>query len=165
MRSGPRLKLIDGRSGFGANRSRSEKLPSKDCCRLLRGLPAFRRTQHCGAKRIIGPKLFAAAVEAYVEHARSFEPKEAYYLANHRGHLMFVRPDERPFITAEMIRQTSFIGTAAVTGVDGKMTATEVHVFDESARGTGEGHRSFDLGPNSTMTNANVDSGTEADVA
>jgi 5,10-methylenetetrahydromethanopterin reductase len=56
---------------------------------------------------------FAAAVEAYVAHARSFEPKEAYYLANHRGHLMFVRPDERPFITAEMIRKTSFVGTAA----------------------------------------------------
>ena len=37
----------------------------------------------------------------------------AYYLSNHRGHLMFVRPDERPFISAEMIRRTSFIGTAA----------------------------------------------------
>jgi 5,10-methylenetetrahydromethanopterin reductase len=56
---------------------------------------------------------FAAAVEAYVDHARTFEPKDAYYLANHRGHLMFVRPDERRFITAEMIRRTSFIGTAA----------------------------------------------------
>jgi 5,10-methylenetetrahydromethanopterin reductase len=56
---------------------------------------------------------FAEAVEAYVEHARAFEPKDAYYLANHRGHLMFVRPDERQFITAEMIRRTSFIGTAA----------------------------------------------------
>lgn len=56
---------------------------------------------------------FAASVEAYVEHARSFEPARAYYLSNHRGHLMFVRPDERPFITAEMIRHTSFIGTAS----------------------------------------------------
>jgi 5,10-methylenetetrahydromethanopterin reductase len=56
---------------------------------------------------------FAAAVEGYVEHARSFEPKDAYYLANHRGHLMFVRPDERRFITADMIRKTSFVGTAA----------------------------------------------------
>jgi 5,10-methylenetetrahydromethanopterin reductase len=55
---------------------------------------------------------FAAAAEAYVAHARSFDPA-GYYLANHRGHLMFVRPDERPFITAEMIRRTSFIGTAA----------------------------------------------------
>jgi 5,10-methylenetetrahydromethanopterin reductase len=56
---------------------------------------------------------FAEAVSAYVEHARSFEPADAYYLANHRGHLMFVRPDERRFITEEMIRKTSFTGTAA----------------------------------------------------
>jgi 5,10-methylenetetrahydromethanopterin reductase len=56
---------------------------------------------------------FAGAVEAYVEHARSFEPKDAYYLSNHSGHLMVVRPDERRFITADMIRRTSFIGTAA----------------------------------------------------
>ncbi len=56
---------------------------------------------------------FAASVDAYVAHARRFQPAEAYYLANHRGHLMAVRPDERPFITAEMIRRTSFIGSAA----------------------------------------------------
>jgi 5,10-methylenetetrahydromethanopterin reductase len=54
---------------------------------------------------------FAEAVDAYVAHARHFEQEGAYYLANHRGHLMCVRPDERPFITAEMIRRTSFIGT------------------------------------------------------
>jgi 5,10-methylenetetrahydromethanopterin reductase len=54
---------------------------------------------------------FAGAVEAYIAHARQFEPKDAYYLSNHRGHLMFVRPDERSYITAEMIRRTSFIGT------------------------------------------------------
>jgi 5,10-methylenetetrahydromethanopterin reductase len=55
---------------------------------------------------------FAASAEAYVAHARGFD-SAAYYLSNHRGHLMFVRPDERPFITAEMVRRTSFIGTAA----------------------------------------------------
>jgi 5,10-methylenetetrahydromethanopterin reductase len=54
---------------------------------------------------------FAEAVDGYVAQARRFEPAGAYYLANHRGHLMYVRPDERPFITAEMIRRTSFIGT------------------------------------------------------
>jgi 5,10-methylenetetrahydromethanopterin reductase len=54
---------------------------------------------------------FAEQVEAYVEYARTFEPSDAYYLANHRGHLMFVRPDERRFITADMIRKTSFTGT------------------------------------------------------
>jgi 5,10-methylenetetrahydromethanopterin reductase len=55
---------------------------------------------------------FADAMAGYVEHARRFEPANAYYLSNHRGHLMFVRPDERPFINAEMIRRTSFTGTA-----------------------------------------------------
>jgi 5,10-methylenetetrahydromethanopterin reductase len=55
---------------------------------------------------------FADAASAYIEHARTFEPADAYYLSNHRGHLMFVRPDERRFITADMIRRTSFIGTA-----------------------------------------------------
>jgi len=56
---------------------------------------------------------FTKAMEGYVAHARTFEPASAYYLSNHRGHLMYVRPDERPFITADMIRKTSFIGTAA----------------------------------------------------
>ncbi|WP_322106893.1 hypothetical protein [Paraburkholderia sp. J41] len=55
------------------------------------------------------------------------------------------------------IKPGSFVGTAATTGTDGKLTATEVVVFPEAARGTGEGHYAWDLGPNSTMTNANVD--------
>ncbi|MGF6755924.1 hypothetical protein [Paraburkholderia sp. GAS42] len=55
------------------------------------------------------------------------------------------------------IKPGSFVGTATTTGTDGKLTATEVVVFPESARGTGEGHYAWDLGPNSTMTNANVD--------
>jgi hypothetical protein len=55
------------------------------------------------------------------------------------------------------IKPGSFVGTTTITGTDGKLTATEVHVFPESARGTGEGHYAWDLGPNSMMTNANVD--------
>src|SRR5476649_2347332 len=59
------------------------------------------------------------------------------------------------------IKPGSFIGTAATTGTDGKLTATEVVVFPESVRGTGEGHYDWDLGPNSSMTNANVDTVVE----
>ncbi len=65
-------------------------------------------------------------------------------------------------MTLADIKPGSFIGTAAMTGMDGKMTATEVHVFPPAARGTGEGHRPFDFGPQSTMTNGNVDSMVEA---
>ena len=55
------------------------------------------------------------------------------------------------------IKPGSYVGTAAITGPDGKMTAREVLVFPAGARGTGEGHYAWDLGANSTMTNANVD--------
>ncbi|MGN6319176.1 hypothetical protein [Trinickia sp.] len=60
-------------------------------------------------------------------------------------------------IKLQDIKPGEFVGTAAMTGVDGKLTATEVLVFPEAARGTGEGHYAWDLGSNSTMTNANVD--------
>ena len=47
-------------------------------------------------------------VDGYIELARSFEPKDAPYLRNHRGHLMFVKPEEKRFVTAELIKATSF---------------------------------------------------------
>jgi 5,10-methylenetetrahydromethanopterin reductase len=53
----------------------------------------------------------ADAISGYVEMARRFEPSDARYLHNHRGHLVFVKPDERRFITGEMIRRTSFTAT------------------------------------------------------
>ena len=51
-----------------------------------------------------------------------------------------------------------FIGTTAVAQPDGTLKASEVHVFPESMRGTGEGHRPMDSEPGSTMTNATVTS-------
>ncbi|WP_027796031.1 hypothetical protein [Paraburkholderia acidipaludis] len=55
------------------------------------------------------------------------------------------------------IKPGSYVGAAAMPGPDGKLTAKEVLVFPEAARGTGEGHYAWDFGANSTMTNANVD--------
>ena len=57
------------------------------------------------------PPAVADTVAAYVEVARHFAPQGAQYLNNHRGHLMFVKPEERPFVTAELIRQTTFTAT------------------------------------------------------
>jgi hypothetical protein len=54
------------------------------------------------------------------------------------------------------IQEGTFVGTTAVPRADGSLCAVEVHVFPEAARGTGEGHRPWDLQPNSTMTNATV---------
>ncbi len=50
----------------------------------------------------------ADAVRAYVEMARKYQPEDARYLSNYRGHLMFVRPEERPYVTADLIRSASF---------------------------------------------------------
>ena len=50
-----------------------------------------------------------------------------------------------------------YVGTTAVKQADGGLKALEVHIFPESARGTGEAHRPWDLQPGSTMTNANVE--------
>jgi hypothetical protein len=50
----------------------------------------------------------------------------------------------------------AYIGVAALPQVDGTLRALEVHIFHESMRGTGEGHRPWDLLPKSTMTNATV---------
>ncbi len=54
------------------------------------------------------------------------------------------------------IASGAFVGTTAVPGPDGTLTAVEVHVFPESMRGTGEGHRPMDAAPGRTMTNATV---------
>lgn len=54
------------------------------------------------------------------------------------------------------IKPGSFVGTTAVPQPGGTLRATEVHIFPESMRGTGEGHRAWDLGPTSTMTNGTV---------
>jgi hypothetical protein len=54
------------------------------------------------------------------------------------------------------ITPNSFVGVTAMPGADGAMTALEVHIFPEAARGTGEGHRPWDLGAGSTMTNGTV---------
>jgi hypothetical protein len=52
------------------------------------------------------------------------------------------------------IKSGSYIGSGAVPQPDGTQKAVEVHIFAESQRGTGDGHRDGWPGaPNGTMTN------------
>jgi len=57
------------------------------------------------------PPEVIAEVAGYVEMARHYEPVDARYLTNHRGHFLFVKPEERRFVTAELIRRTTFTAT------------------------------------------------------
>jgi hypothetical protein len=55
------------------------------------------------------------------------------------------------------IKPGVFVGSTGMPQPDGTQKAIEVHIFPEAMRGTGEGHYAWDLQPNSTMTNANVE--------
>ena len=55
------------------------------------------------------------------------------------------------------IKQGSYVGVAGMPQPDGSQKALEVHIFPEAMRGTGDGHRGWDLQPSSTMTNGKVE--------
>jgi 5,10-methylenetetrahydromethanopterin reductase len=57
------------------------------------------------------PPALESELRGYVELARGFEPPDARYLNNHRGHFVFVKPEERRFVSAELIRRFTFTAT------------------------------------------------------
>ncbi|MFN0096332.1 MAG: LLM class flavin-dependent oxidoreductase [Dehalococcoidia bacterium] len=52
------------------------------------------------------------AAGAYRQLYESYAPADARYLSLHKGHLLFVRDDERAFVTADMIRGGTFTASA-----------------------------------------------------
>ena len=68
-----------------------------------------------------------------------------------------IRVEEAILLTE--ITAGMYLGTTATKQPDGSFLASEVHVFSEDQRGTGEGHRPLSSAPHSgaTMTNANVE--------
>ena len=56
------------------------------------------------------PESVAEPVSGFIDLTKTFEPKDAPWLENHRGHLMFVKENETPFITEALIRETTFTG-------------------------------------------------------
>ena len=54
------------------------------------------------------------------------------------------------------IKENSYIAVTAMPQPDGSQKAVAILIFPEAMRGVGEGHRPWDLEPNSTMTNATV---------
>ena len=87
---------------------------------------------------------------------------EKLVVKNNRGAEQTIALDKDTRVAAisiakiEDIKPGSYIGTAAIPQPDGSQKALEVHVFPPAMAGTGDGHRPFDLAPNSTMTNGTV---------
>ena len=59
---------------------------------------------------------------------------------------------------ASDIKSGAYVGVGAMPQPDGSQKALAVFIFAEAQRGLAEGYRPWDFAPNSTMTNATVDS-------
>lgn len=70
------------------------------------------REQFGDLGRPLSPEL-VPLLERYRETYLGYRPADARYLENHRGHLMFLRPEEREVCTAELIRATTFTASRA----------------------------------------------------
>ena len=57
------------------------------------------------------PASLAPLVERYREIWRGYQPEDARYLTNHKGHLMYLRPEEHEVCTGELIRATTMTAT------------------------------------------------------
>jgi hypothetical protein len=86
-----------------------------------------------------------------------------YFVKTRDGAELRITTIEQPVLVAIVkasladIKPGLFVGSTATPLPDGSQKAIEVHIFPEAMRGTGEGHYAWDLLPNSTMTNANVE--------
>jgi hypothetical protein len=87
----------------------------------------------------------------------------AFVIKSREGAELKVVPADNALIVAIVkastgdIKQGSFVGVTGMPQADGSQRAIEVHIFPEAMRGTGEGHYAWDLRPQSTMTNANIE--------
>jgi 5,10-methylenetetrahydromethanopterin reductase len=59
------------------------------------------------------PPFLADALAAYCRIYQAYEPADARWLRLHTGHLMYVRDEERPFLTEPIMQAMTFTGTAA----------------------------------------------------
>jgi hypothetical protein len=69
--------------------------------------------------------------------------------------------------TLAELKPNTYIGITAMPLPDGGQRAIAIHIFQPKQRGTGEGHKPWDLMPGSTMTNAAIDTtvaGTDGQV-
>ncbi len=59
--------------------------------------------------------------------------------------------------TLDDLKPDTYIGVTSIPQPDGTLKAVAIHIFQPNQRGTGEGHRPWDLTPGSMMTNAAIE--------
>src|SRR5262247_3233104 len=129
------------------------------------------RTLLAGSLGIIGFAAIVAAPMAWAQDAPPIRVRgtiervedPVYVIKARDGAELKLTVAAKPSIAALVkasladIKQGSFVGVTSMPQPDGSLSALEVHIFPEAMRGTGEGHYPWDLRPQSTMTNANVE--------
>lgn len=121
---------------------------------LAVGALSFAVLAHGAARAADGPRHIRGSVVSLQDHVLTVKT------ARGANESVGFGDDAKVFLVspADLSAVTSgkFVGITSVEK-DGKRVAVEVHVFDESLRGLGEGHYPWDLdaGPN-MMTNANI---------
>ncbi len=71
----------------------------------------------------------------------TYEPADARYLQLHRGHLLFIRPEEEPFVTGDLIGATTITGTASE--LRDRLRRVADAGYDEVVVGITPGHESM----------------------
>jgi 5,10-methylenetetrahydromethanopterin reductase len=84
------------------------------------------------------PPALTPLLERYRQIYLAYEPADARYLSNHRGHLMFLRPEEQAICTAELIRATTF--TASTAELREKLRELDRAGFDHVGLTVRRGH-------------------------
>ncbi|HEY8695479.1 MAG TPA: LLM class flavin-dependent oxidoreductase [Chloroflexota bacterium] len=88
-------------------------------------------------RRPLPPEL-APLAERYRAIYSRYEPADARYLSNHRGHLMYLRPEEHQLCTADLIRMGTF--TAPKAELVERLRALKAAGFKHVTLNCGYGH-------------------------
>ena len=153
--------MVGGRHGFDATPNQRETIREETMLRTL-------------LARSLGMISLAAIVAAPMAWAQDAPPVRVrgtiervedpvYVIKSRDGTELKLKVAAKPSIAALVkasltdIKEGSFVGVTSMPQPDGGLSALEVHIFPEAMRGTGEGHYPWDLRPQSTMTNANVE--------
>lgn len=76
--------------------------------------------------------------DAYRRHYESFEPADAKHIQLHRGHCYTVRPDDRTFISADLVQATTY--AAPVGELADRMRALDEAGYDHFAISVNPGY-------------------------
>lgn len=98
--------VLDDDEPFDSPRAVAEAGPSAAVF-----LHAVVESEVLSGKRVNLPEPQRAAVDRFHQIYEAYKPADARYLSLHRGHMMFVRDEEAPLITGDLIRAKSSTGT------------------------------------------------------